>query len=170
VNRPSFWLGAILAVALAAGAAWAETERPREERPAPERIADPAAVAGTAQAEAGADTLTAAGEETFSENYPWQDFTVHFVVSLPFTALYSYLTVTTLDALVQGTLPPTLRQADTWVIAGLALGCSLGVALGSVGRVPDQSQTRLAMDASAGPSSAERDPVPARWECVRLTY
>ncbi len=183
--RPRVWSGWGLAAVLIASLAWAGT--PAEERPLSERAAAPAAgpeeVAGAlapltgpgAGPEAEANTTAAAGQAapsaSFSENDPWQDFVVHFVVSLPFTGLYSYLTVATLDALVQGVMPPTLRQADTWVVIGLALGTSLAVALGSVGRVPDQSVTERAVSAPAtGPSSAERDPVPLRWEWVRLNY
>jgi len=144
-----------------------------DDPPAAGQVTAPAEVTPTAEPEAEpeADTDTAtAMADTFSENVPWQDFTVHFLVSLPFTAMYSYLVVTTMDALVQGTAPPTMRQADTWAIVGLAVGCSLAIALGSAGRVPDQSVPSSGSAAVGGPSSAERDPAPMRWECVRLTY
>ncbi len=111
---------------------------------------EPTAV--TSVAEPVGSSLTAAGEEAeaegdtteaYSENRPVEDFETHFLVSLPFTGVYSYLAVTLLDGLVQGTFPPEFRTADAWVVIGMALGSSLAVALGSAGRVPDQSQPRL---------------------------
>lgn len=177
MSKPRVWLGWGLAAVLISSPAWAGT--PSAERPLGERSVAPMAVSPTAGPETGpeaeANTTTAASGRvptaTYSENDPWQDFAVHFVISLPFTGLYSYLTVATLDALVQGTVPPALRQADTWVVIGLALGTSLAVALGSVGRVPDQSLTERDVAAPApGPSSAAQDPAPLRWEWVRVNY
>ncbi len=91
----------------------------------------------------GVGTTLTALNETYEENTWLEDFQVHFIVSLPFTALYSYAAVTTLDGLVQGHYPTTFRQADLWVVVGVAVGSSLAVALGSIGRVPDQSVPRI---------------------------
>lgn len=87
----------------------------------------------------GEDGNTLAAEGQYTANQPWQDFEVHLFVTLPFAALYSYLTVLSLDGVVQNRFPPELRQADVWVIVGLAAGSAFAVALGSIGRVPDQT-------------------------------
>ena len=78
---------------------------------------------------------------------------VHFFVSLPFTAAYSYATVLALDGAVQGRLSTTFRSTTLWTVIGLAVGGSLAIALGSAGRVPDQSQPRLREPAPPAPAS-----------------
>jgi hypothetical protein len=101
------------------------------------------AVQSAAISEKG-NSVSAKADEQYEENSWFEDFEVHFLVSLPFTALYSYMAVTTLDGLVQGKYPTAFRLADMWVVAGLALGSSMAVALGSINRVPDQSVPRMA--------------------------
>jgi hypothetical protein len=145
------------------GSAWAVVEEDRPNRPelplAVTSVAEPAGV-----------TTTAEPSMAFTENQPWQDFVVHFTISLPFTALYSFASVMALDGVIQGTMPPTLRDADTWVIIGLAAGSSLAIALGSTGRVPDQSRPRLEPAAATGPGPSRREPEAFRCELVRVTY
>jgi hypothetical protein len=102
--------------------------------------------------------------EVYTENHAVQDFEVHFLISLPFTGLYSYLAISVLDGLVQGTFPPSFRQADGWVLIGLAVGGSLAVALGSTGRVPDQSQMKVP---AAAPET--ENPTPGRNGMTRIT-
>ncbi len=75
----------------------------------------------------------------YTDNNWLQDFEVHFFISLPFTAFFSYVSVMSVDAMVQGKFTPDFYQADIWMIVGFAIGSSLAVALGSVNRVPDQS-------------------------------
>lgn len=104
------------------------------------------AVGGTlpVQVQSVGNSTPAQGKALYSENRWLEDFEVHFLVSLPFTALYGYAAVSAVDASVQGRFPTTFKPADMWVVLGLALGSSLAVALGSVNRVPDQSVPRLA--------------------------
>lgn len=78
----------------------------------------------------------------YDSNLPVHDFEAHFLISLPFTALYGFVAVTVVDSMVQQQFPPEFRQADMWLVAGFAVGCSLAIALGSQGRVPAQSQPR----------------------------
>ena len=117
-------------------------------------------------------TTQAQAEPMYVETSPLEDFQVHFLVSLLFTSLYSYAAVQSLDALVQGTFPTELRQADLWVMVGLALGSSLAIALGSAGRVPDQSQPRVLPRSSVDPKEAPGDRVSSvtRVPLVRITY
>jgi hypothetical protein len=90
------------------------------------------------------DDFSSEGKDSqYAENNGFQDFEVHFLISLPFTALYSYLSILSLDSMVQGKFPPEFHLADTWMIVGVAIGSSLAIALGSIDRVPDQSQYRL---------------------------
>jgi hypothetical protein len=110
----------------------------------------------------------AQGMAVYEENHWLEDFEVHFLVSLPFTALYSYLAVSGLDATVQGRFPTSFRTADMWVVTGLALGGSLAVALGSINRVPDQSVPRLAQGACPD-FSGEAAP-PWRLALVQIDY
>jgi hypothetical protein len=100
------------------------------------------------QVQSAGNSVSAITKATYDENYWLQDFEVHFLVSLPFTALYSYATVSVLDASVQGKFPTTFSPADMWVVMGLAFGGSLAVALGSINRVPDQSLPRVAGETS----------------------
>ncbi|MEW6515756.1 MAG: hypothetical protein AB1439_02460 [candidate division FCPU426 bacterium] len=139
------WLSGVLVLLLAAVAA--ASQPPGAEEQAPH--------AGEKRIEAQGSTPPAAAEPdgqaeeieseqlSYSENRGWQDFEVHFFVSLPFTALYSYLALTSLDAAVQGRFPSEFRQADMWMVIGMAAGSSLAIALGSLDRVPDQSQDVL---------------------------
>lgn len=90
----------------------------------------------------------------YSDNQGWQDFEVHFFVSLPFTALYSYLSLSALDAAVQGRFPAEFRQTDMWMVIGMAVGSSLAIALGSLNRVPDQSQDLLPPSALVQPDKS----------------
>lgn len=148
------WVLLVLAATLVTAAA-----RAAEPRPDGQGTTPAAAAAGESEVEPG---VAAAAQETgsagfgpdddgtgsaepltYSENQGWQDFEVHFFVSLPFTALYSYLALTSLDAAVQGRFPPEFRQSDMWMVIGMAVGSSLAIALGSLDRVPDQSQDVL---------------------------
>lgn len=107
----------------------------------------------------------------YKENSWFQDFEVHFFISLPFTALYSYLSVMSLDAMVQGKFPPDFHQADTWMIIGAAVGSSLAVALGSIDRVPDQSsyQMESQVNLQESPEAAKQVPL-AKFELVQIVY
>ncbi len=151
------------------------------EQPAENEAVEPAATSPNGEArgtEEGAPSGDAAPSEPgageqdeagYVENSWLRDFEVHFFVSLPFTALYSYLTVLSLDGLVQGEFPTEFRQADSWVVIGLALGSSLAVALGSAGRVPDQSQYQLA-PAPKNETRAVPEPEGARLRLAGLTF
>ncbi|MCK5242237.1 hypothetical protein KAR34_07285 [bacterium] len=107
----------------------------------------------------------------YKENSWFQDFEVHFFISLPFTALYSYLSVMSLDAMVQGKFPPDFHQADTWMIIGAAVGSSLAVALGSIDRVPDQSsyQMESQVNLQESPEAAKQVPL-TKFELVQIIY
>ncbi len=83
-------------------------------------------------------------QPVYTKNNPLADFQIHFFISLPFTALYSYLAVSSMDAIVQGQYPTAFRTTNSWMIIGLAVGSSLAIALGNIGRVPDQSVPVLA--------------------------
>jgi hypothetical protein len=138
---------ACVCLLLGAGTAWGVSER----APEPASAARESLPASPVPA-AGATTPAAQGELSYVDTSLLQDFEVHFLVSLPFTGLYSYVAVTLLDGAVEGAFPTTLHQADLWVIIGLALGGSLAVALGSAGRVPDQSVPRVgSKPADSGP-------------------
>jgi len=115
-----------------------------------------------------ANTVAAEEESAYVETTLLEDFQVHFLVSLPFTALYSYVAISSLDALVQGTFSTELREADIWVMIGLAVGGSLAVALGSAGRVPDQSRPRVEPVPDAGNES--RAPAVSRMQIVRILF
>jgi len=110
-----------------------------------------------------------ASARLYEENNTLKDFEVHFLVSLPFTAFYSYLTVMSIDTMVQGKFPTEFRQANTWMIIGFAVGGSLAVALGSMNRVPDQSIYRLEAREPIDEEKA-RDPVCAKLEVLRIMY
>jgi hypothetical protein len=105
----------------------------------------------------------------YEENNTFKDFEVHFLVSLPFTAFYSYLTVMSIDSMVQGQFPTEFRQANTWMIIGFAVGGSLAVALGSMNRVPDQSIYRLE-SRELRDEDKVRDQVCAKLEVLRIKY
>ncbi|MCK5219847.1 hypothetical protein KAR10_09995 [bacterium] len=105
----------------------------------------------------------------YEKNNMLKDFEVHFLVSLPFTAFYSYLTVMSLDTMVQGRFPTEFRQANTWMIMGFAVGGALAVALGSMNRVPDQSKYQRESREPIDEEKA-RDPVCARLEFLRVVY
>ena len=125
----------------------------------------PAAVADTS-----ADSISASVQ--YSPNNFWEDFEIHFIISLPFTAIYSYLTIFSLDALVQGTFPPMLREPDTWMMMGLALGSSLALALGSWDRVPNQSPAENG-NSKSFPTSGPEDKgqaAPLKIDLVRLDF
>jgi hypothetical protein len=112
-----------------------------------------------------------ANETQFEENSWFEDFEVHFLVSLPFTALYSYVTVMSLDSMVQGKFPPDFHQADTWIIIGVAVGSSLAVALGSVDRVPDQSSYQIGSQSELLEEPEETKIVPVtKLELVKILY
>jgi hypothetical protein len=119
---------------------------------------------------------TTAQEAVFVENSTLGDFEVHFFVSLPFTALYSYVVTLSLDSLVQGKFPPEFRQADSWMVMGLAVGSSLAVALGSVGQVPDQTKYQPPDPTTKNDSGGEDhdrhmdSAVMAKMELVRIVY
>lgn len=172
-----FIIGCAAGVLLyAAGPAAALTERPLASPPTGPGAAIPtedapitAAPEAPAAAEAQAVTPTAEEEAAYVDNNPFEDFQVHFFVSLPFTGLYSYVAVSSLDALVQGTFPTELRQSDIWVIIGLAVGTSLAVALGSAGRVPDQSRPRLETPPDRDHERQSRAPA-AKLPLVRMSF
>lgn len=140
--RLSGWVLLVLAATLTTAAARAAEPRPDGQGTTPAAVA-----AGESDFEPGDSAVEqeagSAEPLTYSENQGWQDFEVHFFVSLPFTALYSYLALTSLDAAVQGRFPPEFRQTDMWMVIGMAVGSSLAIALGSLDRVPDQSQDVL---------------------------
>lgn len=156
-------VGLLAVILLTATVTAAETtvdsiKRLKEGRPVGEPpVVD--AISGTSEAESA---------PSYEENSAWEDFQVHFLISLPFTALYSYLTVSSLDALVQGAFPTDLREADIWVIIGLAAGGSLAVALGSAGRVPDQSRAVPEAGTVAEPGPISR--AGGRIQLVRLDF
>lgn len=163
ICRSSAWW--LIAWLLAnAGLAWGETDPmapPAGNTPAAVGLAAPApqllieshGTTGEAfgskapiRVQGAGNSLGAQGKAVYEENHWLEDFEVHFVVSLPFTALYSYVAVSAVDSTVQGKFPTTFAPADMWVVLGLALGSSLAVALGSVNRVPDQSVPRMARE------------------------
>lgn len=111
------------------------------------------------------------GPATYADNHWLGDFETHFLISLPFTALYSYAAVVSLDGLVQGSFPPTFRQADMWMVIGLAVGSSMAIALGSANRVPDQSTYRVSRGADPWPEPAQPKTEPAaKLDIIRVTY
>jgi len=77
-------------------------------------------------------------EVVYTPNNWLRDFEIHFFVSLPFTTLYSYLSLNILDTWLQEKFPPKLNTVDIWMITSLAIGVSLGIALGSIDNVPPQ--------------------------------
>jgi len=177
--RSSVWC-LCLGLALV-GQVWAETvAAPAANTLAAVTLASPAPselgsrgmeVAGGKAAAPGQGTgnsATAQAKPMYDENYWMQDFEVHFLVSLPFTALYSYVVTSAVDATVQGRFPTTFRPADMWVVLGLALGSSMAVALGSINRVPDQSVPRLAQE-PAPDFSAEAEP-PLKLALIQIDY
>jgi hypothetical protein len=114
------------------------------------------------------NTLNAQSKPVYEENHWLEDFEVHFLVSLPFTGLYSYAAVSAVDAAVQGRFPTTFSPVDTWAVMGLALGSSLAVALGSIGRVPDQSVPRVAQEPA--PDFSGRAAPPFKVAVVQVDY
>jgi len=108
----------------------------------------------------------------YVENSWLQDFEVHFLVSLPFTALYSYVSVLSLDAMVQGKFPPEFHQADMWMIIGAAVGSSLAIALGSINRVPDQTNYQLQsqLDLDEAQKKKRQTLLSPKIELVKIIY
>lgn len=154
-GRLAGWLPLVLATILAAGPALAAGSEERRSAPAESERTIPAEMEnGDAGVEAESQPVEAETDSAeplaYSENQGWQDFEVHFLVSLPFTALYSYLSLSALDAAVQGRFPAEFRQTDMWMVIGMAVGSSLAIALGSLNRVPDQSQDLLPQGPSSG--------------------
>lgn len=132
-----------------------------------------------AESQDGGNTMTAVvvmeadeDQAEYVDNYWLQDFEVHFMVSLPFTAFYSYLSVLSIDAMVQGEFPPAFHQADMWMIIGVAIGSSVAIALGSINRVPDQSQYRLDTRLQPGEDNADTtiNTSFCRLEFVKIKY
>jgi hypothetical protein len=103
---------------------------------------------------------------SYIDNNPFQDFEVHFLVALPFSLAYSFALLWSMDVLVQGTVPPSMTTADMWALTGLAVGGAAVVALGSQGRVMDQSKPRLRDEGQAQNTKPEN--VPALWRVCLL--
>lgn len=111
-------------------------------------------------------------EIVYTDNHWWSDFEAHFFISLPFTALYSYVTVSSLDAIVQGQYPTSFRTTNTWIIAGLAIGGSLAIAMGSTGRVRDQSipRTSHGVDWQEAGTLLARSQGLGKFELLKILY
>ena len=69
---------------------------------------------------------------TGDPNHPLEDFFVVGIISLPFTALYSFLGATIADAVNQNRFPPELKTESLITAGGVALGSSLLIATFSV--------------------------------------
>jgi hypothetical protein len=60
-----------------------------------------------------------------------RNFEINFIISLPFTALYSYSLITLIDSASQGYFPAPLRSSGLWMLLGMAVGGSLAMAFGA---------------------------------------
>lgn len=142
-----------------------------ESWPAPVAVGNTPGAVAESQPDRVSPVAEDQGPAQYADNHWLGDFETHFIVSLPFTALYGYVAVVSLDGLVQGAFPPAFRQADMWMVIGLAIGGSLAIALGSANRVPDQSTYRVGRGQAPWPETARPTTEPtAKLNLIRVNY